>query len=357
MAGQGGFFDVDARLAALSRAGDPLERLVSVVDVAVLRDELERALLRSERVKGGRPPYDAVLMFRRLVLQTLYPLSDAQAEYQVRDRLSFMRFVGLGLGDPVPDAKTLWLFREQLTRAGAIATLFARFDRRLRDAGYLAMGGRIVDATVVEARRPRLKGEEKATVKGGGTPAGWSKAKAAQIDRDGRWTLKRGRKRPPKADERVTTELVVPCFGDKNHVTIDRRHGVVRRSTVSHAASHDGAQLAAVLAPDNTASDVWADTAYRSNENLAMLARRGLVERLQRPKPRGKPMAPHVRCGNAERAKVRVAVEPVFAVQKRRLGLVVRTVGKARAEAKLGLANLVTNVLRLVWFETRPAPA
>jgi len=123
MAGQRGFFDVDERLAALSRAGDPLERLASVVDFEVFRDELERALLRSDRAKGGRPPYDAVLMFRLLVLQTLYTLSDEQAEYQVRDRLSFMRFVGLGLGDPVPDAKTLWLFREQLTRAGAIEAL------------------------------------------------------------------------------------------------------------------------------------------------------------------------------------------------------------------------------------------
>jgi transposase len=170
----------------LSRAGDPLERLASVVDFEVFRDELERALMRSDRSKGGRPPYDAVLMFRLLVLQTLYTLSDDQAEYQLRDRLSFMRFLGLGLGDPVPDAKTLWLFREQLTKAGAIEKLFARFDRLLREVGYLAMGGQIVDATIVEARRPRLKAEEKAIVKSGGTPEDWSKAKAVQIDRDGR---------------------------------------------------------------------------------------------------------------------------------------------------------------------------
>jgi hypothetical protein len=101
MAGQRSFFDVDERLAALSRAGDPLERLASVVDIEVFRDELERALMRSDRVRGGRPPYDAVPMFRLLVLQTLYTLSDAQTEYQLRDRLSFMRFVGRGLGDPV----------------------------------------------------------------------------------------------------------------------------------------------------------------------------------------------------------------------------------------------------------------
>lgn len=259
MAGRGGFFAVDERLAASSRAGDPLERLAAVVDVELFSDEFDRALPRSDRAEGGRPADDAVLMVRLLVLQTLHTLFDEQTEYQVRDRLSFLRFLGLGLGDPLPDAKTLWLFREQLTEAGAIEVAFARFDRLLRDAGYLAMGGQIVDATVVEARRPRLLRDEKAIVKGGGVPEGWSKAEAAQIDRDGRWTLKRGRKRPPKADERVATELVVPCFGYNNPVTIDRRHGFVRRYTVTHAAAHDGAQLAAVLDPDTTASSVWAD--------------------------------------------------------------------------------------------------
>jgi transposase len=114
MAGQRGFFDVDGRLSSLSAAGDPLERLASVVDFELFREDLERALRRSERAKGGRPPYDAVLMFKVLVLQTLYTLSDDQTEYQLRDRLSFMRFVGLGLHEPVPDAKTIWLFREHL---------------------------------------------------------------------------------------------------------------------------------------------------------------------------------------------------------------------------------------------------
>jgi transposase, IS5 family len=375
MAGQRGFFDVDERLAALSRAGDPLERLAAVVDFELFRADLEAALMRSDRAKGGRPPYDAVLMFRLLVLQALYSLSDDQAEYQQRDRLSFMRFVGLGLGDPMPDAKTIWLFREQLTRAGAIERLFSRFDATLRAAGYLAMGGQIVDATVVQARRPRLTAEEKATIRGGGVPEGWSKARAAQMDRDGRWTLKRGRKRPPMigradhpsrraaglasrgADERVATQLVVPCFGYKNHVGIDRRHGFIRTWTVTDAAAYDGGQLGGLLDADNTASDVWADTAYRSKANLALLERRGLVERLQRPKPKGKPMARNIRRGNATRAKVRVGVEHVVAVQKTRLKLVIRSVGQIRAAARLGLANLVTNLLRLTWLETRAASA
>jgi transposase len=156
MAGQSGFFDQDERLQALSAAGDPLERLAAVVDFEVFRRDLEQALSRSDRAKGGRPPYDPVLMFKVLVLQTLYTLSDDQTEYQLKDRLSFMRFVGLAMHDPVPDAKTIWLYREQLARAGAAEQLFARFDALLRAKGWLAMGGQIVDATVIEARRPRL---------------------------------------------------------------------------------------------------------------------------------------------------------------------------------------------------------
>jgi IS5 family transposase len=360
MAGQPGFFDLDERYAALSAAGDPLERLAAVIDFELFRAELDDALARSDRAKGGRPPYDAVLMFKVLILQTLYTLSDDQTEYQIRDRLSFMRFLGLGLEDRVPDAKTIWLLREQLTKAGAVERLFTRFDAVLRDAGYLAMGGQIVDASVVAARRPRLTRDEKTTIKGGGVPETWSPAKRAQMDTDGRWTIKRGRRRSPGDDEpqaRVAAEIAVPVFGYKNHLGIDRRHGFVRTFAVTDAATHDGRQLGRLLDPRNTASAVWADSAYRSAANVALLARRGLVPYLQRPKPRGRPMPPHMARGNASRARVRVAIEHVFAAQKCRLGLVIRSVGLARATARLGLANLVTNMTRLVWFATRTAPA
>ena len=111
------FFDTDDRLRSLSEAGDPLERLSTVIDFELFRPELEAVLARRDRGKGGRPPYDAVLMFKVLVVQTLYTLSDDQTEYQIKDRLSFMRFVGLELCDPVPDAKTIWLYRETLARA------------------------------------------------------------------------------------------------------------------------------------------------------------------------------------------------------------------------------------------------
>jgi transposase, IS5 family len=363
VARQPGLFDGEDRLKALSAAGDPLERLARVVDFALFRGDLETALARSDRTKGGRPPYDAVLMFKVLVLQSLYTLSDDQTEYQLKDRWSFMRFVGLALHDPVPDAKTIWLFREQLVRAGVVERLFARFDALLRAKGWLAMGGQIVDATVVQARRPRLSNVEKDTLKGGGTPADWKPARRAQIDRDGRWTIKRGRKRegPPidsgSGGYKRQPEIAVPIFGYKNHVGIDREHGFLRRYTVTHAAAYDGGLLGAVLDHDNTASDVWADTAYRSAANLALLERRGLTPQFQRKKPRGRKMPVHIARGNATRARVRARVEHVFAAQKCRLGLVVRTIGILRARAKIGLANLAYNFTRLAWLDRQTAPA
>ncbi len=171
--GQPGFFDTDERLKQLSAASDALVRLSAVVDFELFRSDLEAALKCSDRSNGGRPPYGygAVQMFKLLVPQTLYTLSDDRTEYQVKDRLSLMRFLGLELTDKVPDAKTIWFYREQLPRAGAIEGLFDRFDWSLREAGCLAMGGQIVDAMVANARWPRLNEEETATLKGGGTPS------------------------------------------------------------------------------------------------------------------------------------------------------------------------------------------
>ncbi len=275
MNGQPGFFDIDEGYAKLSEAGDPLERLVKAVDFEVFRHQLRAALNRSDRGKGGRPPYDPVLMFKVLVLQALYNLSDDQTEFQIRDRLSFMRFLGLGFSDPVPGAKTIWLFRELLVRAAAMEKLFGRFEDTLRDKGYFAMGGQIVDATIVEAPHQRNTDAEKADLKAGKVPDEWKDkpAKLAQKDRDARWTLKRGRKAMVRPDGAKVEELVIPAFGYKNHVESDQRFGFVRRYLVTSAAAHDSRPFPELLDKNNIASPVWADTAYRSARNERFMER------------------------------------------------------------------------------------
>ena len=363
MGDQPGFFDLADRLAGLSKTGDPLERLTALVDFEIFRPELDRVLSRSDRSKGGRPPTDAVLMFKILVLQALYGLSDEQAEFQIQDRLTFMRFLGLGLGDKVPDYSTIWRFREALVAAGAMDGLFARFDQALKERGYFALGGQVIDASIVEAPKQRVREDEKARIKAGETAQQiWPDhpAKAVHKDTSARWTVKRGRRKPKPGRntmERTAEGLMIPVYGYKNHVNVDRRYRLIRRWAVSHAAAHDGARLPDLLNPDAFADGVWADTAYRSQANEAAIRRAGRRSMVHFKKPRERPMpGPHKRANRA-RSAVRSSVEHVFADQKSRMGLFVRTIGIARATAKIGLANLAYNMRRLMWLESKPAPA
>ena len=358
---QPGFFDLDRRYSELSETGDPLERLSAVVDFEMFRPELDRVLARSDRSKGGRPPMDAVLMFKVLVLQALFGMSDEQAEFQIRDRLTFMRF--LGLGDRVPDYSTIWRFREALVAAGAVDELFARFDAELKARGYFALGGQVIDASIVEAPKQRVSEDEKARIKAGGTaPEIWPDhpAKAAHKDTSARWTVKRGRKKPKpgrKTMERTAEGLMIPVYGYKNHVNVDRRYRLIRRWTVSHAAAHDGSRLPELLNPDAFADGVWADTAYRSQANEAAIRKAGRRSMVHFKKPKGRSMPGAHQRANRARSKVRSSVEHVFAEQKSRMGLFVRTIGIARAKAKIGLANLAYNMRRLIWLKSNPVPA
>lgn len=363
MARQAGFWDYEEHLARLTKGGDPLVTLAAVVDFEPFRYRLEKALKRSDGTKGGRPPYDPVLMFKVLVLQALYGLSDDQAEFQIRDRLSFLRFLGLHPNAPSPDAKTIWLFREHLVQARAIEKLFALFDARLKEGGYLAQGGQIIDATVIAAPRQHLTDAEKALIRQG-KAAGeiWPEepAKAAQKDIDARWTMKRGslkRSEAAGASAPPPSQIMVPMFGYKNHAGIDRTFGFIRKWTVTHAARHDSGAFEDVLDTENIARSVWADTAYRSAKNEAAIRRAQLKSMIHFRKPKGRPMDRRHQRANAARSKVRSAVEHVFATQKSRMALFVRTIGIERARMKIGMANLAYNFKRLVWHEGRTAPA
>jgi IS5 family transposase len=361
MAGrQPGFWDVEERLQELSAQGDPLEKLAATVDFEMFRPDLDEALGRGDPAKGGRPPLDGVLKFRMLVLQAMHGLSLQQTEFLVSDRLSWMRFCGLGPGDPVPDANTLWDFREALIGAGALDVLFARLDRAITQAGYLPMSGQIVDATLVAAPRQRNTDAGKTAIKAGSKADEiWpdKPAKARQKDVDARWTVKFS-KAKPAADGKPQVDIAVPAFGYKSHISIDRRHGIIRRQKVTDAAAHDGARLREGLVdPNNTGSEVWADSAYRSAENERFLRGAGKISRIHRRKPKGRPMPKQTARANAAKSAVRAAVEHPFAHQKGFMGLVIRTIGLARAEATITLANMSYNMKRWCWLDRRGASA
>jgi transposase, IS5 family len=319
---------------------------------------LDRAIPRADRSKGGRPAFDPVLMFKILILQASHNLSDERCEYLIKDRLSFMRFLGLGLADAVPDANTIWTFREALTRTGLIDALFQRFDAVLREAGFLAMGGQIIDATIVAAPRQRNTAAEKQEIKAGRVPVAWQRrpAKLRQKDRDARWTVKYT-KAKPREDGAQLVDFAIPAFGYKNHLSIDRTHGLIRRWIATDAARYDGAQLPVLTDKTNTAAAVWADTAYRSKKNETWLAANGLRSQIHRKKPAGAPMPGRISRANAVKSRVRSRVEHVFARQKGPMALFVRTIGLARATTKIGLANLVYNMQRMIWLSRKAAVA
>ena len=244
-----------------------------------------------------------------------------------------MRFLGLGLGDPVPDANTIWTFREALTKVGAIEPLFALFDQALRAAGYLA--------TIVSAPKQRNSKAEKRALREGRIPDGWAEkpAKLRQKDRDARWTVKYTKARPDPDGEVPPVDIAIPAFGYQNHVGADRRHRLIRRWTMTDAAAHAGARLGELLDPSNTAAGIWADTGYRSKKNEALLKDRMLESHIHRKKPRGRAMPINVARANGRRSTIRAPVEHIFACQKDKMGLFIRTIGLTRAKMKIGLAK------------------
>lgn len=327
-----GLFDIDFRMEELSKSGDPLVRLNACVNGEVFRGELEIIREKERKSAAGRKPFDTVLMFKVLVLQSLYNLSDDAVEYQIRDRLSFMRFLGLTLGDRVPDAKTIWLFREELGKAGLVKRLFKRFDRYLRDHGFSARKGQIVDASIVSVPIQRNSREENARIKEGEVPEDWSESKRKQKDVHARWSARKHQH----------------AFGYKNHISIDAKHKLIRDYMITDAAVHDSQVFRELLDETNTSRDVWADSAYRSEENLADLERRGYREHLQRKGCRHRKLTDWEKQGNHTRSRIRCRVEHVFGMQAQIAGnLILRTVGRLRAEVKIGLRNLAYNIHRV----------
>ena len=223
-------------------------------------------------------------MLKVLTLAAQNNVSDARMECLLRDRLSWLRFLSFDLGAATPDANTIRSFPENLTEAGALETLFAAFDRELKQRGYLAMSGQIVDATLISAPKQRNSQAEKEAIKGGKSADEiWpdEPAKAAQKDTGARWTLKFAKARPTP-DGKPQADIAIPSFGYKNSISICRRFGFIRKGKVPDGARFDGRMLLDVVTNDNSASDVWADTTYRSQANERWLRRSGKVSRIHR---------------------------------------------------------------------------
>lgn len=337
--GQPGFFDIEERTAKLAQLGDPLVGLKARIHWEAFRCDLSRVHDKERKSNAGAKPFDVVLMFKVLVLQQLHNLSDDRIEYQIRDRLSFMRFLGLQMEDRVPDSKTVWLFRERLKQEGLVESLFDRFHQQLAEQGYQARAGQMIDATFVEVPRQRNTRDDNARIKAGETPEQWKQDSAKpmlrQKDLDARWTQKNKENH----------------YGYKNHVNADHAHKLVRHYRVTDAAVHDS-QVFDVLLDQQTDDagnkrTIYADSAYRSKAQEARLATDRIPSRICEKGVRNHPLTEAQRASNHEKSKVRARVEHVFGAQAQMGGHIVRTIGLDRARVKIGMMNLVYNMVRL----------
>jgi transposase, IS5 family len=327
-----GLFDLENRLVQLSAIGDPLEKLDAAINWKQFKPLLNKAFHKERKSNAGRPPYDYVMMFKIMVLQTMYNLSDAQTQFQILDRYTFRRFLGIQNENQIPDEKTVWAFREALTQADIMKKLFNLFDRYLSEAGYKARKGQMIDASFVEVPRQRNSRDENGQITQGEIPKEWldSPSKLSQKDVDARWT---------KKNEQT-------FYGYKNHVNVDVKGKLIREYTITPANVHDSQELTKLIDKDNTGSGVWADSAYRSEAIEEELKKRKLRSNIHRKANRNRPLSEFQNKRNTEKSRTRARVEHVFGWMENTTGSTIRCIGQLRAATKIGLMNLVYNMNR-----------
>jgi len=337
---QMGIFNEEDRLKKLSELGDSLERL-NVIDWSVFQPVLVQAFHKERKSNAGRPAYDYLMMFKILVLQRIYNISDDETEYQVNDRLSFMRFLGLTLGDKVPDAKTIWAFREALTRAEVAEELFELFNQQLEAQGIITHTGTIVDATFVDAPRQRNTREENESIKGGEIPEEWkaddpkAKHKLAQKDTDARWAKKGNETH----------------YGYKDHAKADADSKIITDYEVTAANVHDSQEFSDFI--DETDQVVYADSAYASAE-IADKLPASVDNQIHERAYRGHPLTPEQKERNRQKSKIRARIEHVFGfITGSMHGITIRTIGMKRAKFNIGLTNLIYNMCRYSFLKRK----
>lgn len=287
-----------------------LDKAERAIDVAALADRI-RPDVAPEQPKGGRPFWPVELMLRCLLLAKWFGLSDPQLEEQLRDRLSFRRFVGLGLDDKTPDETTFVVFRRRLQESGHIATLFDGVLEQLRAQGLVLSSGSLVDATIVEQ-----------------SVGGKNKDGESTRDRCASFTRKHGRTR----------------HGYKAHVNVSP-DGLVTDYTFDTAKVHDSQHIDDLTANEKEA--VYADSAYMDKQRSAKLAERGVRDGIVQRRVRGQDeLTEEQKRHNRACSKVRAVVEHPFAWMKDMGYGRARYRGLRRNGLDFGLTALAYNIKR-----------
>ena len=328
-----GLFDYEFQLNEIKKHKPPLQKLNEIIDWELFRKPIEEALTKDDKKSNaGRKPYDKLLMFKILILQRYYNLSDEQTEFQIKDRLSFLDFLGLQIGDNVPDEKTIWLFKEQLKEKNLAKTLFDIFTAKLVSNGVVAKEGTLVDASFIKVPKQRNKRDENSDIKKGAVPLefGKSKNKLSQKDCDARWVTKYKTKE----------------FGYKDHISVDQKTKVITNYTVTPSSTHDSQAIKELINEDDTI--LYADSAYKSQEIEDYLKENNVKSKIINRAYRNKSLSNKQHKQNHKHSKTRVRVEHIFGTLKTSMNnaLSLKAIGLQRIKSLTGLLNLTYNLLR-----------
>ena len=273
------------------------------------------------------------MMFKILILQRFYGLGDTQIEYQILDRLSFKKFLGLESGDKVPDEKTVWAFREALTTKGLVEELFNEFRYYLEGKGLIMNEGKMIDASFTVAPRQRNTREENKMIKEGRG--------------DELWNDKPNKKRHKDVDARWTKKNNETFYGYKNHAKVDAKSKFIDKYRVTDASVHDSQPLADLLTEEDKGQELYADSAYTGLDQEKVVSKYQMNNKIHEKGYRNKPLTDEQKNRNKEKSKTRARVEHVFGFMEQSMnGLAVKSVGIARASGIIGLINLTYNMFR-----------
>jgi transposase, IS5 family len=328
-------FVQDQRQSKLGGFIANLAAMDELIDFAAIAAQVEAACPRPDRSKGGRPPYPTEVMVRLLFIQSLYNLSDEDCEYQVLDRMSFQHFCRLDGALHIPDARTLWSFKQRLAQGGLGGrAIFDAVSQQLQRHGYIPRGGQIVDASIVQAPITQANKDEREALNDGRAPEGWSTKRLQHTDRDARWTKKHGKS----------------FYGYKLHANADARYKLIRQAKVTAANVDDGQTLKDVLDASNTGKRVLADRGYDAQANRELLQQGQLRDGIARRAKAGQQRRQRLDARNKAINRIRARGEHVFAALEQLGGKCVRAMPLARNELAILLKCAAYNAKRLVWL-------